>query len=116
MASLDRTEVLVRYWILASRLLPLVSANRYGVKLRPSLLTRKLRTIVQQKRKTGFSTTSNLYLLVQDGHTRVMTTEFTSAALAYLRSEKAVLNVFDKHEAANEAGWQKAYLTEVQSM
>lgn len=56
------------------------------------------------------------YLLVQDGHTRVMTTEFTSAALAYLRSEKAVLNVFDKHEAANEAGWQKAYLTEVQSM
>lgn len=56
------------------------------------------------------------YLLVQDGRTRVMTTEFTPAALAYLRSEKAVLNVFDKHAAANEAGWQQAYLNEVRSM
>ncbi|MFC5550216.1 VirB4 family type IV secretion system protein [Massilia aerilata] len=56
------------------------------------------------------------YLLVQDGHTRVMTTEFTPAALAYLRSEKAVLNVFDKHAAANEPGWQKDYLNEVRSM
>lgn len=56
------------------------------------------------------------YLLVQDGHTRVMTTEFTPAALAYLRSEKAVLNVFDKHAAANEPGWQQDYLNEVRSM
>lgn len=56
------------------------------------------------------------YLLVQDGHSRVMTTEFTSAALAYLRSEKAVLNVFDKHAAANEVGWQQNYLNEVRSM
>jgi type IV secretion/conjugal transfer VirB4 family ATPase len=56
------------------------------------------------------------YLLVQDGHTRVMTTEFTPAALAYLRSEKAVLNVFDKYSAANELGWQKEYLNEVRSM
>ena len=45
-----------------------------------------------------------------------MTTEFTSAALAYLRSEKAVLNVFDKHAAANEPGWQQNYLNEVRSM
>lgn len=56
------------------------------------------------------------YLLVQDGHARVMTTEFTSAALAYLRSEKAVLNVFDKYEAASQSGWQKEYLREVQTM
>jgi type IV secretion/conjugal transfer VirB4 family ATPase len=56
------------------------------------------------------------YLLVQDGHTRVMTTEFTPAALAYLRSEKAVLNVFDKYSAANEPGWQQEYLNEVRSM
>jgi type IV secretion system protein TrbE len=56
------------------------------------------------------------YLLVQDGRARVMTTEFTPAALAYLRSEKAVLNVFDKHAAANEPGWQEQYLNEVRSM
>lgn len=56
------------------------------------------------------------YLLVQDGQARVMTTEFSPEALAYLRSEKAVLNVFDKHAAANEPGWQKDYLNEVLSM
>jgi len=56
------------------------------------------------------------YLLVQAGRARVMTTEFTPAALAYLRSEKAVLNVFDKHAVANEPGWQKQYLSEVRSM
>jgi len=56
------------------------------------------------------------YLLIQDGRARVMTTEFTPAALAYLRSEKAVLNVFDKHAAAGEPGWQKNYLNEVRSM
>lgn len=56
------------------------------------------------------------YLLVQDGRARVMTTEFTPEALAYLRSEKAVLNVFDKYAAANEPGWQKQYLNEIRSM
>jgi type IV secretory pathway VirB4 component len=56
------------------------------------------------------------YLLIQNGRARVMTTEFTPEALAYLRSEKAVLNVFDKHAAANEQGWQKDYLNEVRSM
>ena len=56
------------------------------------------------------------YLLVQDGRARVMTTEFTPAALAYLRSEKAVLNIFDKHAAAGEPGWQQSYLNEVRSM
>lgn len=56
------------------------------------------------------------YLLVQDGRARVMTTEFTPAALAYLRSEKAVLNIFDRHAAANEPGWQQDYLNEVQKM
>ncbi|KFC72638.1 VirB4 family type IV secretion system protein [Massilia sp. LC238] len=56
------------------------------------------------------------YLLIQDGHARVMTTEFTPAALAYLRSEKAVLNVFDKHEASNEPEWKRDYLNEVRSM
>lgn len=56
------------------------------------------------------------YLLVQNGNARVMTTEFTPAALAYLRSEKAVLNVFDKHAASNEPGWKQDYLNEVRSM
>jgi type IV secretion system protein TrbE len=56
------------------------------------------------------------YLLVQDGRARVLTTDFTPAALAYLRSEKPVLNVFDKYAAAKETGWKNAYLNEVQSM
>jgi type IV secretion/conjugal transfer VirB4 family ATPase len=56
------------------------------------------------------------YLLIQDGRARVMTTEFTPAALAYLRSEKSVLNVFDKHAAANETGWKQDYLNEVRTM
>lgn len=56
------------------------------------------------------------YLLVQDGRARIMTTEFSSNALAYLRSEKAVLNVFDKHAAAGEPGWHQNYLKEIQTM
>lgn len=56
------------------------------------------------------------YLLVQDGRARVMTTEFTPEALAYLRSEKAVLNIFDKHFAQGDPDWKKSYLHEVRAM
>lgn len=56
------------------------------------------------------------YLLIQDGQARVLTTEFNSESLAYLRSEKAVLNIWDRLEAENEEGWHEKYLTEVRSM
>lgn len=59
------------------------------------------------------------YLLIQDGKARVMTTEFTPEALAYVRSEKAVMNLFDKHAAEAQAGsdeWMDKYLADVVAM
>jgi len=53
------------------------------------------------------------YLLIQDGKARVMTTEFTPTALAYLRSEKAVLNVLDALEEEKAPDWKERYLREV---
>jgi type IV secretion system protein VirB4 len=56
------------------------------------------------------------YLLVQDGKARVMTTDFSPEALAYLRSEKAVLNIFDSIEAEQLPDWKERYLREVATM
>jgi type IV secretion/conjugal transfer VirB4 family ATPase len=56
------------------------------------------------------------YLLIQDGHSRVLTTDFAPAALAYVRSEKSVLNKFDQHEAEGTEGWQQRYVDEISSM
>jgi type IV secretion system protein VirB4 len=56
------------------------------------------------------------YLLIQDGKARVMTTDFSPAALAYLRSEKAVLNVLDGLEEEQLPDWKERYLREVASM
>lgn len=56
------------------------------------------------------------YLLIQDGNARVITTDFTPASLAYLRSEKAVLNIWDSHVASGDPNWKNNYLSEVQSM
>lgn len=56
------------------------------------------------------------YLLIQDGKARVMTTDFSPQALAYLRSEKAVLNVLDSLEEENAPDWKERYLNEVATM
>lgn len=56
------------------------------------------------------------YLLIQDGKARVMTTDFSPQALAYLRSEKAVLNVLDGLEEENAPDWKERYLNEVATM
>lgn len=56
------------------------------------------------------------YLLIQAGKARVMTTEFSPSALAYLRSEKAVLNVLDALEAEGTPDWKERYLREVETM
>ncbi|UTY55871.1 VirB4 family type IV secretion system protein [Massilia sp. erpn] len=56
------------------------------------------------------------YLLVQDGKARIMTTDFSPEALAYLRSEKAVLNVLDRVEAERVPDWKERYLREVASL
>ena len=55
------------------------------------------------------------YLLVQAENTRVMTTDFSKETLAYLRSEKTVLNIFEKYENdPNPSGdWKRRYLDEV---
>ena len=56
------------------------------------------------------------YLLIQDGHARVMQTHFSPETLAYLRSEKAVLNVWEKYEQEQTPGWQDRFLAEVTKM
>jgi type IV secretion/conjugal transfer VirB4 family ATPase len=56
------------------------------------------------------------YLLIQGGKARVMRTDFSPGTLAYLRSEKAVLNVFDQHAGDGGEGWKRRFLDEVQSM
>jgi type IV secretion system protein VirB4 len=56
------------------------------------------------------------YLLIQGGKARVMTTDFSSETLAYLRSEKAVLNVWDKYETEQETDWQARFINEVMGM
>jgi len=56
------------------------------------------------------------YLLIQDGHARVMKTDFSPETLAYLRSEKAVLNVWDKYEREQVPGWQDRFIAEVLKM
>jgi type IV secretion system protein VirB4 len=53
------------------------------------------------------------YLLIQDGVSRVMTTHFTPEVLAYLRSEKAAMNIFDQLEEEGKEGWQTEYLARV---
>lgn len=56
------------------------------------------------------------YLLIQGGHARVMTTDFSPETLAFLRSEKAVLNVWDKYEAEQGPGWMQHFINEVTGM
>lgn len=56
------------------------------------------------------------YLLIQGGRARVMTTHFSPETLAYLRSERAVLNVWDKWEERQGPDWHQGFLDEVKSM
>lgn len=53
------------------------------------------------------------YLLVQNGNSRVLKTEFNSECLAYLRSEEHVLKIFDRHKASGRPDWKQTYLAEV---
>jgi type IV secretion system protein VirB4 len=56
------------------------------------------------------------YLLVQDGVSRVMTTHFTPEILAYVRSEKSVMNLFDRLESSGETDWKEQYLAKVAAL
>lgn len=56
------------------------------------------------------------YLLIQNGKSRILRSNFDREALAYLRSEETVLKRFHEHERSGVRDWQEKYLAEVSLM
>jgi len=56
------------------------------------------------------------YLLIQGQSARILQTEFSPKALAYLRSEESILSLFDQYKKSADIDWKSKYLAKVAAM
>lgn len=52
------------------------------------------------------------YLLIQNGKSRILRTDFTPEVLAYLRAEEKVQQRFIEHQRSGELNWQENYIAD----